>query len=39
MMNFEGNIVLLDFKLARRWADMKGKIIEVKGNTEVEGVN
>jgi hypothetical protein len=31
MMSFEGNIVLLDLKLARRFIDMRGKLLEVKG--------
>jgi hypothetical protein len=31
MMSFDGNIVLLDFKLMRRFVDMKGKLMEVRG--------
>lgn len=37
MMSFDGNIVLLDFKLMRRFADIKGKLIEVRGAPEKEG--
>jgi hypothetical protein len=39
MMSYDGNVVLLDLKLMRRFADMKGKLLEVRGNTEKEGVN
>jgi hypothetical protein len=32
MMSFDNNIVLLDLKNMKRFADIKGKLIEVKGN-------
>lgn len=36
MMNFDGNIVLLDLKLMRRFVDIKGKLLEVKASPEKE---
>jgi len=39
MANFEGNVVLLDFKLMRRYADIKGKYVEVRANVESEGIS
>jgi hypothetical protein len=32
MMSFEGNIVLLDLKMMRRYSDIKGKPVEVRGS-------
>lgn len=39
MMSFDGNIVLLDLKLMRRFTDIKGKLLEVRGSAEKEGIN
>jgi len=31
-MNYENNIVLIDLKNMKKFVDMKGKVIDLKGN-------
>lgn len=36
MMTYEGNLVLIDLKNMKKFVDHKGKVIDLKGNDDVE---
>ena len=39
MLSYENNIVLLDLKKMKKFVDIKGKVIDVKGNDEDEDLD